>query len=1832
MLYKSMQKLVSSIVAVVMLFSSFSWSVPVKYLRAPSEKGSSIDNALAVKEVEKPVRSEGIKEDIATQSSKALEKKVTETSDIYQHQALTYLVDLRDKMYMRAIGSGNIVLDGTAEVEGTADIVKKYAEKKGVVIPEGAFYPGHLVAEAIREHNATAAPGKKKGIIAVNTLSYGEILAHLQSAKELKAAIIIEIAKSQIGTALQSDMLVKYVKETAEEIGCDVPIVMHADHNQYGEDSFKQREILKGEYEKVKGKGSFKTIGFVKKGDKEVERELFDIIKDIEDIEILKKVKETLAKNTEKERKGIQDLNRREIKDGFTSIAVDGSTIVDLLAGEIILRHFEENGSKEEQLIVGLEKNFRLALRYGSEFLKLDPNSPEALKEKDRVKSEVREAITTRKESLKMTDEMMNTMLKERMADIENCFGAIQREAKERGLDPKKAVAAYDKIMMLEIEASVNGKLEEILNISEFKTTKEKIDIEKLRYLLLPTSNIQETIFQMGKMQELIEALAKADPQRFAHLLKWMGREIEGGHIDKKDEKGEYKLTHPWVGVAMMARMLLAGYYSDFVAKNNGSGHGTEFDKKNLVPKSQVTKISPYLTAEICRYLKTLAENDEIYALMVGLTNEDIAKIKETAKELLPFGSSEAQHGTSGSDLRELEVLVRGAGEIKVNIATIYQQINLNLYCLVHQGYSGQKLLDYVQAHGEELVEELHPNTRDEIIKISKEIAADPAKAQLKADDSIFTELLKRTYLLQVKKGKLNDKSSAEDIAVALAKETKRVYLDLDPRITAYARKRPSVTAKIGNIPEEIGFVYQTDPEKRKVQVKTLLAEYKKELENPGTGRIPQIAFITDPHADVNKFAQLISFALTRMCGVEIKLDPKISIEKQLNAQGLSLATIPGAIYLGGDLLDREKHGVKCFLLAQELVKKGNGHVYIIGNHDIWAGDNLIGFHVPIYEDYNLYGDKEAEELVKENGPQDFYWWTEKLAEYNDDQNALQKDIDLQKKELGINAQELREQLIKFYDANSKNWTDQQKYVWEDFIGYFAHISVPDPYVGLNGLGKTSPAWWQKLHLALQDGYKARSDLGAEKAELDRWQQAIALSAKIEKLVTERLETAQNEGKKWWYRVFSSIDNQAYLSAEWWAKDWSSHEGWGTAVIEEVNEMMKDPVWRARIMEVLPADLKEAMKTAPEVIDQKNYPKSPILQYLGRFYRENFNLLAMDPTGWVYTHSWLPVETSGVDKGNIVMTYQGKTYKGKEIWPLLTRLSELIKDPNKTFAETYEARTLVYRLYADYTTTIKPENEKQFIKDIGIAKIHNNLGIIGWFHGHNPQDKTKLPFLTSTEQGPFNVNADGGISKKFGKKGLVVIVGANGLQSFGFPEEDSVVIVEAPINTYEKDGVTKVIQNTGMPREQYLKIGIAAWEKELGITSDVATERMSRTISEMISAGNIPVIAAQIGDKKYTPAKAAEVLMLVTAYEATKEQKEQAARNLGTTLAEIENILNKFKGGTVPQPEVAAKDKEEIDASIKLVGSEQFAARKNLISNVVGIAHKAKRYGNDLALTILTLASLEKITGMKKMRAIELLAKILGDPQDYILEEVQQILGDQSLGGPSNASGAKERDLEVLGKKLIDKINTFFEPIKRKIEAARFADSSVMGAIGTPRVMVIYEDAIDAKKISVGVINAMAEGIKERGLEEIKIVVVGNRANLKDLSEKVTVVEDIKSSTDFNNCGDQYKVITSDEALATKFKTGKTILLPALKENEVILGAEVLIKTVDALVPTENSDLTEIALKMLQIMQLAGALDSTVDLAALANKIVTSQKIEVITLATDKYKEYLQALRLLEMS
>ncbi|HRZ14071.1 MAG TPA: phosphoenolpyruvate synthase [Candidatus Omnitrophota bacterium] len=605
-------------------------------------------------------------------------------------EALTTVISGRDGDYMDAVGS-----------TGTAAFIAAPAV--------GTFTPGRTAYNMLRE--------RQRAWIATNILSFAQIPGHSLAAYAQRAGMIVEVARSQMGYALSIAKVVNYLNEALTSLGLQIPMVLHVDHNQYAEDLFKQKDILKKEYEAVHGAGSFKA----------------DMPIDEIDEAVLANYRKTMQQNIVNERAAVTKVNEDAIKIGFTSIAIDASTLFDEIAGDYVMDYYATKGNTIERKIVEMERKFELPLEWGAAFLKANPDTDQELfaKVKNKIVSEMEKRNRSQAE------------INAEVAEMEAAFGALQKAALASGLNPKAMVINYDRIMTEIAEATIAGKLP--------KAVRNNLSQKQLD-LLLPSSNVQETIIQLKSINELV---AKYNPE----LGDKIGLEIEVGHVDKKvpnprrGNKPEAKLTHPAAVKVMGVEVTGQGLRFDLIATNNGSGHGTDFDEVTLTPVSQVGKIRLFLTVEL---------------------NAEAGK----------FGASLAQHGTSGSDMAELADLAQ-AGIIKFNIATNYQQIILNVISLIDDGLVGEALLEKVVEDSQALAEGLAAPTRAKIQKVARGIKDGSIPAAVSDEDSLFMRFMKVTYAWGLKKGKIKADSSADKIGTVLAKEFKRAFKDMDKPLYA---------------------------------------------------------------------------------------------------------------------------------------------------------------------------------------------------------------------------------------------------------------------------------------------------------------------------------------------------------------------------------------------------------------------------------------------------------------------------------------------------------------------------------------------------------------------------------------------------------------------------------------------------------------------------------------------------------------------------------------------------------------------------------------------------------------------------------------------------------------------------------------------------------------------------------------------------------------------------------------------------------------------------------------------------------------------------------------
>ncbi|MFH1847459.1 MAG: class II fructose-bisphosphate aldolase [Candidatus Omnitrophota bacterium] len=678
------------------------------------------------------------------------ESEVTDIVTIGKAQdVVTSLIDARDQRYSKAINA-----------ENTANLINEYIQTTDHKDKTFEFMPGKLAYTALKQAQKTGEKGNP-AIIAANVLNRNQIKGHILAAMKLNSALILEVAGSQLKYALNEQQIMKYVREAMEELDCNIPVIVHGDHIQYAGKLYDQKAMLVNAYDGINEKGAFKKKyneiygKGAYEGDSKICKdttkhfkgksllEILDKLK-IQD-KVVKKVSQILKENKDKERANIAKVNERLIKAGFTSVAIDASTVFDQVAVDATLRYYAEFGSDKLQEVARLERDFDLPLEWGADILKMSPYNTDG---KERL-AQLKKEITFEMEKRGADPKDIENKIKA----LESAFGKLVNVARAKGWRPDDVINAYDLLMAQVANAAIKGEVDEDVRSS-------MSDEEKA--MLLPTSNAEETAYQLQQLNELV---AKHNPD----LKGILGKEVEIGHVDSlqynpKTKQWEAKLTHPATVKVMGDYLRNEGLEFDLIATNNGSGHGTTYND-DLTPKSQVGKISPYLTVEL-------------------------------AREAANFNAAPAQHGTSGSDDDELGGLSE-SGVIKFNIATNYQQLLLNVLHLLHKGLTWDQVQDKATTDRENLVNGLHADVRAEMLKLAREFAEGRISLAIKKDDSLFMQFMKKTYLWGIKNGKTAANSPVKDIAKLLAVEFKRVFGEMDRDLSQLERIKSFISKPV---------------------------------------------------------------------------------------------------------------------------------------------------------------------------------------------------------------------------------------------------------------------------------------------------------------------------------------------------------------------------------------------------------------------------------------------------------------------------------------------------------------------------------------------------------------------------------------------------------------------------------------------------------------------------------------------------------------------------------------------------------------------------------------------------------------------------------------------------------------------------------------------------------------------------------------------------------------------------------------------------------------------------------------------------------------------------
>lgn len=410
------------------------------------------------------------------------------------------------------------------------------------------------------------------------------------------------------------------------------------------------------------------------------------------------------------------------------------------------------------------------------------------------------------------------------------------------------------------------------------------------------------------------------------------------------------------------------------------------------------------------------------------------------------------------------------------------------------------------------------------------------------------------------------------------------------------------------------------------------------------------------------------------------EIDEIEEIREKLNRDIVSrIKTVKKNIYILGDMLDRGDKQVETFELMNQISKTGKLK-YIMGNHDIYAFMNLLGLHLPFYDNYKgisedytvelsdgtkinilqFLEDKKQEEKmsVSDNTKRKLdkkKYWAEKLYKYMQNADTLQKEWTKKEPELqslfettfasepyevklvgkkgndilnnpeGIFAQD--EELLRFH---------------KKFFGRNVGVVV---YTGIRAVNKMSLNWWKDRNEELSN-LKKRYNQPQYTAYWDR------LQKEINSIITEQQRTIEEKylAGEWEWLVIDSIMYRNYESTEWNALDWVFHNNWGggkDGFLSQLNKKIErrlskekeakiklikeHPMYKEqrKIKEIEKINEDYENKLKQELVTPETYFDNPLIQELLNFYHTNFYLYRRDHFGNCYMHSILPVDDNG---------------------------------------------------------------------------------------------------------------------------------------------------------------------------------------------------------------------------------------------------------------------------------------------------------------------------------------------------------------------------------------------------------------------------------------------------------------------------------------------------------------------------------------------------------------------------------------------------------------------------
>jgi len=441
------------------------------------------------------------------------------------------------------------------------------------------------------------------------------------------------------------------------------------------------------------------------------------------------------------ERIAIEKAAERMIKAGVTSIGIDATAVIDEAAVEAaVMEYYSRHGSPAEQLVVELHRASALPLLWGAEFFKLNRENLSDLESYRDIYDEVKSDMKRRNRPDEEIEEMLGY--------LESTFDILFHKAGERIIPAVHVIEAYDNIMHEVAKVTIAGELSERVRATMTAEERER---------LLPTSSAKETLHQLWNIKAL---LLKHNPG----LIGTLGIEVKVGQNRRFPNprlggKLEFKLTHPAAVRVMGECLKKEGFSFDLIATNNVPSYGIKYVLvgKTLKPVSEVSMISPWLTRELA----------------------------EAAEE---FDAFLAQHEIPGANIEDLSELFRAgvvkarAGVVKFSVDREYREIILNVLARWDTGlwHSPAAVLEYSREHMDKMMGGLNRETGRKIRGWAERFAENSASSVLVEEDSLFERIMKLTYALGVEEGKIQKRSTQEDIAVIFATEFGRVFSKMD--------------------------------------------------------------------------------------------------------------------------------------------------------------------------------------------------------------------------------------------------------------------------------------------------------------------------------------------------------------------------------------------------------------------------------------------------------------------------------------------------------------------------------------------------------------------------------------------------------------------------------------------------------------------------------------------------------------------------------------------------------------------------------------------------------------------------------------------------------------------------------------------------------------------------------------------------------------------------------------------------------------------------------------------------------------------------------------------